>query len=344
MYYPVPEFATLAGGDWVHRIPRALAALRLGLSNPIECPRAAHIKLQSPPGNVVTLCTATLRRRDTCRLTVPHTTPWHGHHGQHHPSPDTDDRWPAAVRECLNQCADEQLHYCRQEQGPTDRPRWRDALVHLFHTTSKQDPRLRLIQPTRARQDPHTGPWVTPDGLHLHVGGYHRQGSLPPPTQGAAHLSPAALMYISRDVLLDGEHQAPKADVAWPEPLRPQSHAPTPVWLVTTDDQCAHAAEQAQFRAEWVIVQVGAGQPGPQGLPRGTTLLVATAVPHDLHMAVHTLENQPEDAEHLVVHQRGGPACLTALRSWASTVTGAGVRFYHHPAARPNDTLALTVA
>ena len=92
VHYPVPEFATLARGDWVHRIPRALAALGVGLYNPIACPRAAHVQLQSPPGNIVTLRTAKLRHRDTCRLTVPHTTPWHGHHGQRHPSPTTTTR------------------------------------------------------------------------------------------------------------------------------------------------------------------------------------------------------------------------------------------------------------
>ena len=54
VHYPVPEFATLAGGDWVRRIPRALAALGVGLYNPIACPRAAHVQLQSPPGNIVT--------------------------------------------------------------------------------------------------------------------------------------------------------------------------------------------------------------------------------------------------------------------------------------------------
>ena len=115
MHYPVPEFATLAGGDWVHRIPRALTALGVGLYNPIACPRAAHVQLQSPPGNIVTLRTAKLRQRDTCSLTVPHTTPWHGHHGPRHPFPDNDDLWPTAVRECLNQCADEHLHYCCRE-------------------------------------------------------------------------------------------------------------------------------------------------------------------------------------------------------------------------------------
>ena len=86
VHYPVPEFATLVGGDWVNRVSRALAALGAGLYNPIERPRAAHIQLQSPAGNVLTLRTAKLRHRDTCRLTVPHTTPWHGHHGPHHPS------------------------------------------------------------------------------------------------------------------------------------------------------------------------------------------------------------------------------------------------------------------
>ena len=98
VHYPVPEFATLAGGDWVHLIPRALAALVVGLYNPIACPRAAHVQLQSPPGNIVTLRTAKLRHGDTCRLTVPHTTAWHGHHGPRHPFPDNDDPWPTVVR------------------------------------------------------------------------------------------------------------------------------------------------------------------------------------------------------------------------------------------------------
>ena len=113
------------------------------------------------------------------------------------------------------------------------------------------------------------------------------------------------------------------------------------------DDQCARAVEQAQLWAEWMIVQVAADQPRPRGLPRGTTLLVATAVPHDPHMAGHALEDQPEDTGHLVMHQHGGPAWLrehlTALRSWASTVTGAEVRFHDHRASRRNNTLALSV-
>ena len=135
--------------------------------------------------------------------------------------------------------------------------------------------------------------------------------------------------------------------MAWPEPLRPRPHAPTPVWLVTTDDQCTRAAGQAQLQAEWVIVQVGADQPRPRGVPRGTALLVATEVPHDPHMAVHALEDQPEDTGHLVVHQRGGPAWLkehvTALRSWASTIAGAQIWLHDHPAISPGDTRALSV-
>ena len=229
VHYPVPEFATLAGADWVHRIPRALAALGMGLYNPIACPRAAHVLLQPPSGNLITLRTAKLQHCDKCRLTVPNTTPWHGHHGLHHPSPDNDGPWPAAVRECLNQCADEHLHYCRHEQEPTIHPGWRNALIYLFHTTGTRDPRLRLVHPTRAKQDAHTGPRVTLDGLHLHVGGYRRRGSLSAPSQGAAYHQPAALLYILGDVLTDGEHQEPSADVAWPEPLCPWPHAPTPI-------------------------------------------------------------------------------------------------------------------
>ena len=98
VHYPVPELATLAGDDWVHRIPRALAALGVGLDNHIPCPRAAHVQLQSAPGHIFTLQTAKLRHRVTCRLTVPHTTPWHGHHWPHNPFPDNDDPWPTAVQ------------------------------------------------------------------------------------------------------------------------------------------------------------------------------------------------------------------------------------------------------
>ena len=184
MHYPVPELATLAGGDWVHRIPQALAALGVGLYNLIACPRVAEVQLQSPPGNIVTLRTIKLRYRDTCRLTVPHMTPWRGHHRPHHPFPDNDDPWLTAVRECLNQCANEHLYYCCREQEPTNHPGWRDTLVDLFHTTGTQDPRPRLVHSTRAKQDAHTGPWVTLDGLHLHVRGYRRRGGLPPPNAG----------------------------------------------------------------------------------------------------------------------------------------------------------------
>ena len=95
-----------------------------------------------------------LRHRDTCRLTVPHTMPRHGHHGPHHPFPDNDDPWPSAVRECLNQCAHEHLHYCRREQEPTDHPWWREALVHLFHTIGTRDPHLRLVHPRGLSRTP----------------------------------------------------------------------------------------------------------------------------------------------------------------------------------------------
>ena len=278
---------------------------------------------------------------------MPHRTPWHGHHGPRHPFPDNNDPWPTAVQECLNQYADEHLHYCRREQEPTNRPGWRDAVVHLFHTTGTRDPRLRLVHPTRAKQDAHTGPRVTPDGLHLHVGGYHRRGGLSVPTRGAVYHPPAALMYILHDVLAESEHREPNTDVAWPESLRPLPHAPAPVWLVTTDDQCTRAAGQAQLQAEWVIVQVGAGQPRPGGLPRGTAQLVARGLPHDPHIAVHALEDQPEEEGHLVVHQRGGLAWLkehvAALWSWASKIAGAEIRLHDHPAISPGDTRALSV-
>ena len=154
-------------------------------------------------------------------------------------------------------------------------------------------------------------------------------------------------MYILHDVLAESEHREPNADVPWPEPLRPRPHVPTPLWLVTTDDQCTGAAGQAQLQAEWVIVQVGADQPKPRGLPRGTALLVAGGVPHDPHMAVHALEDQPEDTAHLVVHQRGGPAWLkehvTVLRSWASTIAGAEVWLRDRPSISPGDTRVLSV-
>ena len=106
------------------------------------------------------------------------------------------------------------------------------------------------------------------------------------------------------------------------------------MWLVTTDDRCAWATEQAQLTTEWVIVQFGEVQPRLRGLPRGTTLLVATEVLHDAHMAVHTLEDQPGDTGHLLVHQRGGPAWLrehiTAPWSWGSTIAGADMLLHDH--------------
>ena len=60
VHYPVLESASLAGGNWINRVPRALAALGLGLYNP-QCPRAAGIQLQSPLGNIIMLHIARLR-------------------------------------------------------------------------------------------------------------------------------------------------------------------------------------------------------------------------------------------------------------------------------------------
>ena len=94
-------------------------------------------------------------------------------------------------------------------------------------------------------------------------------------------------------------------------------------------------------------MQVGAGQPRTRGLPRGTALLVVTEVPQNPHMAMHALEDQPEDTGHLMVHRRRGPVWLrehvTALQSWASTIAGAEVQLHDHPAVRPDDTGALSM-
>ena len=135
--------------------------------------------------------------------------------------------------------------------------------AHLFHTTGTRDPRLRLVHPQRAKQDAHTGPTGDPRRPAPPRRGLPPPERPVPPHAGAAYHPPAALMYILRDVLAESEHQEPNADVAWPEPLRPRPHAPMPLWLVTTDDQCTQAARQAQLRAEWVIVQVGQASPNP---------------------------------------------------------------------------------
>ena len=89
VHYPVPEFTSLLGGNWINRIPQAVAALDVGLYNPIECPRGADFQLQSPPGIVITLRTAKLRHCITCRLTLPYAMPWRGHHGPTTPSRTT---------------------------------------------------------------------------------------------------------------------------------------------------------------------------------------------------------------------------------------------------------------
>ena len=68
---------------------------------------------------------------------------------------------------------------------------------------------------------------------------------------------------------------------------------------------------------------------------------------HHPHMAVHTVENQPADTGHLVVHQNGAPVWLrehiTALRSGASTIGGSLIRLDDNPANRPDNTRALNV-
>ena len=150
--------------------------------------------------------------------------------------------------------------------------------------------------------------------------------------QRAVYYPGAGLMYIFRDVLVDGEHQAPNTEVAWAKPLRPRPHAPRPVWLVAADDQCAQAAVQTQMLAKWVVVQVAAGQPRRWGLPHGTTLLVVTAVPHDRYMAGHLVVVQSGERAWLREH-------LKALQFWASTDARAGIRFHDHLATRPNDPL-----
>ena len=150
VHYPVPEFATLAGGDWVHRISPALAVRGVGLYNPITCPRAAHVQPQSPPGNIVTLRIAKLRQRDTCRLTVPHTMTWHGHHWPHHPLSDNHDPRPTAVRECLNQCADEPLSLLLPRAGAHQPPQ----VARRFGTPP---PHHRHAGPPPKTLPPHEG-------------------------------------------------------------------------------------------------------------------------------------------------------------------------------------------
>ena len=112
------------------------------------------------------------------------------------------------------------------------------------------------------------------------------------------------------------------------------------MWLVTTGGECTGSAEGAQLWAKWVVVQVVAGQPRPRVLPPVTTLLVATAVPQYLHMPVHALEDQPEDTGLLVVHQHRAPEGALILGEYRHQ---AEILLNDNPAARPNDTLALSV-
>ena len=116
---------------------------------------------------------------------------------------------------------------------------------------------------------------------------------------------------------------------------------------MTTDNQCAQSAEQALLSNKWMVVQVQAGQPRPQRLTHNTALLVATAVPHAPRIALQALEHKPEDAGHLVVHQRGVPAWLwehlTTLQSWAITTAGPEVRFHAQLVVHRDSTMALGV-
>ena len=77
---------------------------------------------------------------------------------------------------------------------------------------------------------------------------------------------------------VDVQHQEPNTNLAWPEPLQPRYHAPTPVWLVTTDDQCAKAVEHAPHSDEWGVVLVGAGRPVSRGLRRDPAVIEASRV------------------------------------------------------------------
>ena len=118
--------------------------------------------------------------------------------------------------------------------------------------------------------------------------------------------------------------------------------------VVGDHGRLVHPSDGASAAPDRVGDRAGGGRPAqapwtpPRHRPAGTT-----EMPHDPHMAVHALEDQPEDTGHLVVHQRGGPAWLrehvTALRSWASTIAGAEIRLLDHPAVRPANTTALSV-
>ena len=144
---------------------------------------------------------------------------------------------------------------------------------------------------------------------------------------GVAYHRPGALMYILRDVLANGEHRTPNADAVCPEPLCLRPRAPTPVWFVATDVQCALSAEQTPRSSELIVVQMGAENPVTRGLPRNRNPLTAPGVPHSPQMVLHALDDQPADTGHRVVYQHRGPAWLweqlTVLWSSASRHTTA---------------------
>ena len=174
VHYLVPEFGSLAAGDWINRIPRAPADLGPGFYNPIECPGVAYAQVQSPPGNVITLRTAKLQHRDTSRLTVPFLTPWHGHtRPLSIPSRTMTTYGWRCCPNASTSAPTSTIHYCRPKQGPTDHTRWRNALINVFETTCTRDPSVSLIHPMRAKQEADTYRQVSLDGLRLLTGRSH---------------------------------------------------------------------------------------------------------------------------------------------------------------------------
>ena len=55
VHYPVPEFATLAGGDWVHRIPRPWPPWEWGSTTPSRA-RGQPTSNYSPPRAISSRC------------------------------------------------------------------------------------------------------------------------------------------------------------------------------------------------------------------------------------------------------------------------------------------------
>ena len=67
------------------------------------------------------------------------------------PSPTTTTRDP---QQCGNASISARMNTSGTADArriPRTTPGWRDALVHLFHTTGTRNPRLRLVHPTSAK-------------------------------------------------------------------------------------------------------------------------------------------------------------------------------------------------